>query len=203
MTRGACSGGNAAIRHTIYGSQLLKDAVCDQLREATGERPVIRPERPDVLLHLHVEAVLQLCHAALPPMLAAGAGDIINVSSVAGFFPMSGGPTYAAEKAFVTALSQGLAAQYAERGVRVMALCPGFTRTEFHERAGLPIEGIPRRLWLRSDQVAAEALKDLRRGRPVSVPGLAYKGLVATGRYVPPPLLRALSGAARRRRGRP
>jgi 23S rRNA (guanine2445-N2)-methyltransferase / 23S rRNA (guanine2069-N7)-methyltransferase len=50
-----CSGGNAAIRHTIYGSQLLKDAVCDSLRESTGERPVIRPERPDVLAHLHVE----------------------------------------------------------------------------------------------------------------------------------------------------
>ena len=50
-----CSGGNESIRHTIYGSQLLKDAVCDNLRESTGERPNIRPERPDVLLHLHVE----------------------------------------------------------------------------------------------------------------------------------------------------
>jgi 23S rRNA (guanine2445-N2)-methyltransferase / 23S rRNA (guanine2069-N7)-methyltransferase len=50
-----CSGGNESIRHTIYGSQLLKDAVCDQLRESTGERPNIKPERPDVLLHLHVE----------------------------------------------------------------------------------------------------------------------------------------------------
>jgi 23S rRNA (guanine2445-N2)-methyltransferase / 23S rRNA (guanine2069-N7)-methyltransferase len=50
-----CSGGNASIRHTIYGSQLLKDAVCDNLRDATGERPNIKPERPDVLLHLHVE----------------------------------------------------------------------------------------------------------------------------------------------------
>jgi 23S rRNA (guanine2445-N2)-methyltransferase / 23S rRNA (guanine2069-N7)-methyltransferase len=50
-----CSGGNESIRHTIYGSQLLKDAVCDSLRDATGERPNIRPERPDVLLHLHVE----------------------------------------------------------------------------------------------------------------------------------------------------
>lgn len=51
----ASSGGNAVIRHTLYGAQLLKDAVCDRLREATGERPSIRPERPDVLLHLHVE----------------------------------------------------------------------------------------------------------------------------------------------------
>jgi 23S rRNA (guanine2445-N2)-methyltransferase / 23S rRNA (guanine2069-N7)-methyltransferase len=50
-----CSGGNESIRHTIYGSQLLKDAVCDNLRESTGERPDIKPERPDVLLHLHVE----------------------------------------------------------------------------------------------------------------------------------------------------
>ena len=50
-----CSGGNQAIRHTIYGSQLLKDAVCDSLRDATGERPNIKPERPDVLLHMHVE----------------------------------------------------------------------------------------------------------------------------------------------------
>jgi 23S rRNA (guanine2445-N2)-methyltransferase / 23S rRNA (guanine2069-N7)-methyltransferase len=55
-----CSGGNAAIRHTIYGSQLLKDAVCDNLRDSTGERPVIRPDRPDVLLHLHVEGLTAL-----------------------------------------------------------------------------------------------------------------------------------------------
>ena len=55
-----CSGGNESIRHTIYGSQLLKDAVCDNLRESTGERPNIRPERPDVLLHLHVEGTTAL-----------------------------------------------------------------------------------------------------------------------------------------------
>ncbi len=51
----ACSGGNESIRHTLYGAQLLKDAVCDSLRESTGSRPDIRPERPDVLLHLHIE----------------------------------------------------------------------------------------------------------------------------------------------------
>ena len=55
-----CSGGNESIRHTIYGSQLLKDAVCDNLRDATGERPNIKPERPDVLLHLHVEGATAL-----------------------------------------------------------------------------------------------------------------------------------------------
>jgi 23S rRNA (guanine2445-N2)-methyltransferase / 23S rRNA (guanine2069-N7)-methyltransferase len=55
-----CSGGNESIRHTIYGSQLLKDAVCDNLRESTGERPNIQPQRPDVLLHLHVEGTTAL-----------------------------------------------------------------------------------------------------------------------------------------------
>ena len=155
------------------------------------------------LLHLHVETVLQLCHAAVPAMVAAGHGDIINVSSVAGFFPTSGGPTYAAEKAFVTALSEGLAAQYADTGVGIMALCPGFTHTEFHERAGLPTEGIPRQLWLSADQVVADGLRDLRRGRAVSVPGVAYKGIVALGRYLPPPVLRAASRYTRSRRGRP
>ena len=154
------------------------------------------------ILHLNVEAVLQLTHAAVPPMLAAGRGDIVNVGSVAGFFPTAGGATYAAEKAFVTALSEGLAAQYAARGLRIMALCPGFTHTEFHQRIGVPTEGIPERMWLSAEQVVRDGLRDLRRGRPVSVPGVTYKALVATGRYLPPPLMRAASGAAQRRRGR-
>jgi short-subunit dehydrogenase len=155
------------------------------------------------VLDLNVTAVMQLVHAALPAMLAAGHGDIINVSSVSGFFPMAGSATYAAEKALVTALSEGLAVQYASRGVRVMALCPGFTHTEFHERAGVPTDGVPERMWLTADQVVTEGLKDLRRGRAVSIPSLTYKGLVLTGRYLPPPLVRAASGVAQRRRGRP
>lgn len=193
-------GRTAVADRLASGIDLLVNNAGASINEAFEESSWASERR---LLHLHVETVLQLCHSAVPPMLAAGHGDIINVSSVAGFFPMSGGPTYAAEKAFVTALSEGLAAQYSDQGVRVMALCPGFTRTEFHERAGLPTEGIPSQLWLTAESVVSEGLKDLRRGRAVSVPGLAYKGIVAAGRYVPPPLLRAISGLARRRRGRP
>jgi hypothetical protein len=195
------SQGRAAVAERLAkGVDLLVNNAGASINEAFDQSAWADEQR---LLQLHVEAVLQMCHAALPSMLAAGRGDIVNVSSVAGFFPTSGGPTYASEKAFVTALSEGLAAQYADRGVRVMALCPGFTRTEFHDRAGLPTDGIPRQLWLTADQVVRDGLADLRRGRPVSVPGLAYKGIVVIGRYLPRPLMRAASRVARGRRGRP
>jgi short-subunit dehydrogenase len=84
-----------------------------------------------------------------------------------------------------------------------MALCPGFTHTEFHQRIGMPTDGIPKPMWLEADRVVRDGLRDLRRGRSVSVPGATYKGLVAVGKYTPAPVLRTLSGAVQRRRGRP
>ncbi|TWF94742.1 SDR family NAD(P)-dependent oxidoreductase [Saccharopolyspora dendranthemae] len=147
---------------------------------------------PDVLqrqLDVNVAAVLELTHAAVGAMRERGRGDVVNVASVAGFFTVSGS-TYAATKAYVIALSEGLATSLTGTGVRVMALCPGFTQTEFHERAGLEMSKLPRAFWLQADQVVHESLADLRAGKPVSVPGAQYKALVAVGRLLPKKLQR-------------
>jgi short-subunit dehydrogenase len=128
-------------------------------------------------------------------MLARGEGAVVNVSSVAGWVP---GGTYSAAKAWMTSFSEGLAAEVGGRGVRVLVVCPGFTRTEFHQRAGMDVSAIPARMWLTPDQVAAAALADLRRGRTVSVPTRTYQLLAAGARYAP----RRLVGAVYAR-GRP
>ena len=151
------------------------------------------------LLRLNVRAVLRLSHAALPPMLEQGSGGIINVSSMAGFAPGARGAGYSASKAWVTNFSQSLHLQYADRGVSVLATCPGFTRTEFHERAQMDMSGVPDRMWLDADRVVAEALSDLAKGRALSIPGAQYKALLAASKVVPDGLRRRVVAAVRDR----
>jgi uncharacterized protein len=159
------------------------------------------PELLQAQLDLNVTTVLRLTRAAVPGMVERGHGGVINVSSVAGFFPGSG-PTYAASKAWVTAFSEGMAANLTGTGVRIVALVAGFTRTEFHDRAGDDMTDLPDRLWLNADEVAAECLRDLRRGRPRSVPGLPYKALLVVPRLLPRALLRRFETRATAGRNR-
>lgn len=141
------------------------------------------------MLRLHCEAVLRFTHAVLPYLRKKGRGGVINVASVAAFFPRG---TYSASKAWVVSFSRSLAAELAGTGVRVMALCAGFTQTEFHQRAGLDMKRLPKAFWLQADRVVHEALADLRAGRTISIPGLQYKALVRLGRLVPRKLQRMI-----------
>ena len=150
-------------------------------------------------LDVMCRAVLLLGGAAGRAMRERGSGAIINVSSVAGFAAMGG---YSAIKAYVTAYSESLAVELHGTGVTVTAVCPGFVRTEFHPRAGINMTAMPEAGWIAVDDLVAQALRDVERGRTVSVPTKRYKALVGLARHAPRPIVRAISGRisdARRR----
>ena len=158
------------------------------------------PEEQSRMLRLHVLAPMRLTRAALPGMLARRRGGIINVSSVASFLYGAGTVNYSATKAYLTTFSEGLDVELRGTGVRVQALCPGFTRTEFHRRMGPDARGRPRWLWLTAESVVSTSLRQLERGGPVvCVPGLRYRLLVAGLRLVPRGLIGRLSARRSRR----
>jgi short-subunit dehydrogenase len=147
------------------------------------------------LLDVHVVAPMRLTHVALSVMVPRGRGRIVNVASVAGFLPRG---SYSAAKAYVIRLSQWAHAEYAGRGVTVMALCPGFVETEFHGRFGVSRDSAPRFLWLQADDLVREALADLDAGRAISVPSLRYKAIAGMARLVPSPVLQRFQSLGRK-----
>ncbi len=146
-------------------------------------------------LDVLVTAVMRLTHAALGAMLAEGRGQIVNVSSMAGFLQRG---SYSAAKSYVTKLSQWAHHEYAGQGVQVMAVCPGFVRTEFHQRLGSDTDSAPRLLWLDPDRLVAEALVDLDAGKALSIPSKRYKAIAAVVRVVPASLQQRLQGLGRK-----
>jgi short-subunit dehydrogenase len=148
------------------------------------------------MLRVHCEAVLRLTSAALPGMVARREGGVINVASVAAFFSRG---TYSASKAWVVTFSESVRQDVAGSGVNVMALCPGWVHTEFHERARMDMSGVPEFLWLDADRLVAAALRDFRRGRSLSVPGLPYKAVLGLNRLVPRRLASGVSSRTARR----
>ena len=144
------------------------------------------PAQQEAMLRLHTVAPMRLAQAALPGLLSKGKGAIINVSSVASFLFSPYNVNYCATKAYLTSFSEGLAAELVGTGVRVQALCPGFTHSEFHQRMELDVDNIPAWMWLSAESVVDASLAALDRGRPVvCIPGIRYKLLVMLLRVTP------------------
>ena len=144
-------------------------------------------EVEQALLDVLVRTPMRLMHVALPLMKARDNGLIINVSSVAGYIA---GGTYSASKSYLTVLSESLNTELSATNVRVSALCPGFTRTEFHQRGKMSMKGLPNFMWLNSDRLVEQSWRDALKGKAVSVPGWQYKLLVFIVHTMPRSIVR-------------
>ncbi|MFM7676727.1 MAG: SDR family NAD(P)-dependent oxidoreductase [Synechococcus sp.] len=157
----------------------------------------------ETMLQVLVVAATELCRGVLPGMQRAGEGRILNVASLAGLIPSLPGSTlYAASKAYLVRLSQSLAAENRSRGLRVVALCPGYVRTEFHAVLGVEERmrrQLPAPLWMEADTLARHALRALEGEKVVVVPGRINQGLAALARWLPDPCVTALSSRFSRR----
>lgn len=150
----------------------------------TGGRFAEIPVEAEVkMVELHVRASIRLIHAALPGMIERGHGGVINVSSIAGLAPMPGTATYGSTKAYLIFFTRALNIELAGTGVRVQALCPGFTLSEFHDTARMSRSSVPGFLWMQASDVVRESLEGLRAGQEVVIPGRLYRLLAAVMRF--------------------
>jgi short-subunit dehydrogenase len=148
----------------------------------------------DRQLDLLVRAPMHLMDAAIKTMAGRGGGQIINVSSVAAFTPRG---VYSAHKAWLLNLSRWADIHYADVNISVQALCPGFVRTEFHQRGEMDVSGVPKWMWLKSDKVVRTSLKDLDKGKTVSIPSFRYKVLTTLAQYMPKSLVQRIAKRGR------
>lgn len=133
------------------------------------------------LHRLHILATMRLTHAALIAMTARNSGAVINVSSVAGFMPAAISSTYGSTKAWINAFTEGLYLELKSRrsAVKMQALCPGFTYSEFHDVTHMDRRVIPKPMWLQARDVVSASLRGLDRGKLFVVTGWRYKLVVA------------------------
>jgi len=143
------------------------------------------------MMDILMSSVLHVTRAVVPGMVDRGRGYVFTVSSVAGWIT---GGTYSAAKAWATVFTEGLSVELAGTGVRAIAVCPGFTHTEFHQRAGMDMESVSEWMWLDADQVVRQAFIDARAGKVISVAGMQYRVLAALLQVLPRPIVRRATG---------
>jgi len=148
------------------------------------------------LLDVLVTAPMRLSHAVLPGMIKRNSGSIVNVSSVASFIA---GGTYSAAKSFLTVFSEYLHTELRDTNIKVSALCPGFTRTEFHARGKMKMSGLPNYMWTTVDQVVAKSWRYVKAGKVICIPGWQYMLLSSIARIAPRPVVRKLGIKIRRK----
>jgi uncharacterized protein len=165
----------------------------------TGDVVDIDAERLADEIDLNVGALVALSRAALPGMIERGVGAVVNVSSIASFQPAPKLAVYAATKAFVTSFSESLAEEVRHHGVRVQALCPGLTRTEFQETASYNPEVRPSFLWQEADEVVTASLRSLDRGTVLVIPGFHNKAFTNLTGPLPRRLKRRLAALVQER----
>jgi hypothetical protein len=134
-----------------------------------------------------VRTPMRLMHIVLPGMKQRNKGVLINVSSVAGYIA---GGSYSAAKSYLTVISESLHTELAGTNIKISALCPGFTRTEFHQRGRMSMKGLPSFMWLNSDRLVAKAWSDALKGKAVSIPGWQYQLLVFVIQSLPRSIIR-------------
>ncbi len=152
-------------------------------------------EEQDRMHRLHVTAILRLTHRALTGMVARRKGSIINVASVAAFLHNPLSVSYGATKAWINSFTEALYVELKSVGspVRVQALCPGFTYSEFHDTLGIDRSFIPRRLWMSAGEVVETSLRGLENGRLIVIPGWRYRLFVGAHRWLPRSLRHAIA----------
>ena len=187
---------------------VVADAQLDLLVNNAGFGTVGRFEALDVdreesEIRLNVLALVRLTRAVLPGMVEQGHGAVINVSSMAGLQPSPFNATYGATKAFVNSFTEALYEELRGSGVRVQSLCPGFTRTEFQQRAGIDVSRVPGAAWMTAATVVDASLAALQRGDVICVPGALNRTVVTLTGLVPRGLTRRATGALMRAALRP
>ena len=148
------------------------------------------------LLDVLVTAPMRLSHAVLPGMIKRNSGSIVNISSVASFIA---GGTYSAAKSYLTVFSEYLHTELRDTNIKVSALCPGFTRTEFHARGKMKMSGLPNYMWTAVDQVVAKSWRYVKAGKVICIPGWQYMLLSSIARIAPRPVVRKLGIKIRRK----